>query len=101
MAELNFGFWRYLTAAKHEKHLWVPYLHHALPAGTDRAADVDAPIARLHLVRNRAVHHEPLLRVNLQARRADIVALASMVNPGLGTYITATSTLDAVAAIRP
>lgn len=37
VAELNFGFWRYLTIwryltdAKHEKHLWGSYLHHASP----------------------------------------------------------------------
>lgn len=40
IAELPFGFWRYCTSAGHEKALWVPYLHHAFPAGTSRR-DVD------------------------------------------------------------
>jgi hypothetical protein len=33
VAELSLGFWRYLSVKRHEKHLWVPYLHHAFPAG--------------------------------------------------------------------
>ena len=41
IAELMFGFWRYLTSKAHEKSLWVPYLHHAFPPGTDRQRDVE------------------------------------------------------------
>lgn len=42
-AELSFGFWRYLSSSAHEKTLWVPMLHHAFPARTNRAA-VDAEV---------------------------------------------------------
>lgn len=101
IAELSFGFWRYLSVKSHEKSLWVPYLHSAFPAGTDRAHDVDRRIHRLHTLRNRVAHHEPLLKVNLPARLADITDLATLINPDLGAYITATSRIRHVIASRP
>jgi hypothetical protein len=67
IAELPFGFWRYLSSAAHEKTLWVPCLHTAFPERTDRR-DMDRPIGRLHQLRNRVAHHEPLLRTDVQAR---------------------------------
>ena len=101
IAELSLGFWRYLSAKSHEKTLWIPYLHHAFPAGTDRGRDVDSRIQRLHVLRNRVAHHEPLLRVKLAARLADITDLATLINPDLGAYIAATSRIPHAIATRP
>lgn len=101
IAELSLGFWRYLSVKRHEKTLWVPYLRHAFPTGTDRAIDVDHRIHRLHTLRNRVAHHEPLLGVNLPARLADITDLATLINPDLGAYITATTRIPQAIASRP
>lgn len=101
VAELNLGFWRYLSTSRHEKRLWVPYLRHAFPAGTDRARDVDDRIHRLHTVRNRVAHHEPVHTVNLTARLQDITDLATLIDPHLGTYITATTKIPQALASRP
>ncbi|MBF6352045.1 hypothetical protein IU448_23955 [Nocardia flavorosea] len=101
VAELNFGFWRYLTSAAHESTLWVPILHKAFPAGTDRARDVDKPIAKLHDFRNRIAHHEPLLRTDLLARVQDVAGLATMLNADLGTYIDHTTQVRRIAATKP
>lgn len=101
IAELSFGFWRYLSAKNHEKTLWVPYLHHAFPAGTHRAHDVDARIGSLHTLRNRVAHHEPLLGVNLCKHLADVTVLAALISPDLGAYITATTRIPQAIAERP
>jgi hypothetical protein len=63
IAELTFGFWRYLSTTAHHHPLWIPYLHTAFRPGTSRQA-VDGPVDRLHQLRNRIAHHEPLLRRN-------------------------------------
>lgn len=69
IAALMFGFWRYLSTSAHEVPLWRPYLHHGFLPGTSRRA-VDGPIVRLHKLRNRVAHQEPLLAQNLtQATR--------------------------------
>ncbi|MFD4790554.1 hypothetical protein ACFWN1_26580 [Streptomyces sp. NPDC058459] len=55
IADLSLGLWRYLSSSAHEKTLWVPHLHRAFPAGTNRGT-VDRAIGDLHGLRNRAAH---------------------------------------------
>ena len=100
VAELNFGFWRYLSSSAHEKTLWVPLLHHAFPNATSRA-DVDSKIGGLHTLRNRVAHHEPLLRENLIARHADLVTIASRLHAQLASYLAMTSRVPALLVSRP
>ena len=104
IAELMFGFWRYLSTAAHHDALWIPYLHAAFAPGTSRRA-VDRPVGQLHQLRNRIAHHEPLLRRNsatdvlslttqyLLDRHADLLAVAELIAPELRDYIAATSTV--------
>jgi hypothetical protein len=101
VSRLGFGFWRYLVSRSHEKALWVPLLHRAFPRGTDRGRDVEAPLVRLNAVRNRVAHHEPLLRVDLNARVADVLALARLLDPDLARYVRAMSTVAGHVSRRP
>jgi len=101
VAELMFGFWRYLSSAAHEKALWVPCLYRAFPAGTDRERHVDSRVRRLHQLRNRIAHHEPLLRTNLAARLDDLFELASLLDPNFGTYLRATTNAPDLIVSRP
>lgn len=101
VAELMFGFWRYLSSAAHEKTLWVPALHRAFPPGTDRAAHVDGPVGRLHALRNRVAHHEPLLTTGVTGRLADMLGLAARLDAQLGQYLQGTSTVANLLATQP
>jgi hypothetical protein len=104
IAELMFGFWRYLSITAHHHPLWIPYLHNAFAPGTSRPA-VDRPIGRLHQLRNRIAHHEPLLRRNsatgvlslttrhLVDRHGDLLTVADLISPDLRDHIAATSTV--------
>ena len=69
VAELSFGCWRYLTAQRYHASLWVPALHDAFPGGDEdlrrRRREVEHHLANLMLVRNRAAHHEPIHRRDL------------------------------------
>jgi hypothetical protein len=104
IAELMFGFWRYLSTAAHHHPLWIPYLHTAFAPGTSRRA-VDRPVGRLHQLRNRIAHHEPLLRRNaatgmlslttqhLAERHSDLLTVAELISLELRDYVAATSTV--------
>jgi hypothetical protein len=81
VAELLFSFGRYLSSAAHEKTLWVPARHRAFPRGTDRAAHVDGPVGRLHHLRDRVAHHEPLLTTNVAGRLSDLIGIAARLDP--------------------
>ncbi|MEU6130630.1 hypothetical protein ABZ805_15760 [Saccharopolyspora sp. NPDC047091] len=100
IAELSFGFWRFLTSRRHHDRLWIPLLHRAFPRGTARA-DLDRPLGRLHGLRNRAAHHENLLRANLPARHQDVLDVAALLAPELATHLKATSTVPALLGERP
>ena len=100
VAELQFGFWRYLTIARRHDSLWIPYLRTAFRAGTDRR-NVDMPVGRLHLLRNRVAHNEPLTRLDLPARHADVLTVAGLLSPALHDHIAACSPVPAVLADRP
>lgn len=51
VAELSFGFWRYLTAQRYHASLWVPALHGAFPGGDfdlrNRRREVERHLADL------------------------------------------------------
>lgn len=99
IAQLTFGFWRYLTSAAHEVTLWRPALHHAYPAGTSRP-DVDARIGRLHELRNRVAHHEPLLTLDAANLHSELVEIATLLDRQLGFYVTEHSIVRTVLAAR-
>jgi hypothetical protein len=100
IANLTFGFWRYLSSKAHEKSLWVPYLHAAYPPKTNRS-DVDARVGRMHNLRNRVAHHEPLLRTDLLAGLDDLLWVAERLDPSIAQYISATSDVRTLNACRP
>ena len=100
LAELNFGFWRYLSTSAHAHRLWVPSLHKAFQPGTGRR-DVDEPMRRLHQLRNRVAHHEPLLTALLPARVNDFLAVAGLIAPELNRYLRDTSQVSVLIARRP
>lgn len=64
-AELSFGFWRYLLAARYTDDLWIPALRHAFPAVRQRKV-LEDEVNRLHQLRNRISHHEPVFARHLR-----------------------------------
>ncbi|WP_214369799.1 Abi family protein [Pseudonocardia sp. H11422] len=83
VAELSFGFWRYLLARRYSSTLW-PAIRHSFPhlPGRDRGR-LERQVIRLHQLRNRIAHHEPLIREDLPARVADLGSILDAVDPAL------------------
>lgn len=101
VAQLGFGFWRYLGSRAHEKTIWVPRLHKAFPKGTNRQRDVDEPLVRLNKIRNRVAHHEPLLAAGLTQRVDDILRLAGLLHDELRAHIAAFTSVGQHVSMRP
>lgn len=59
IAGLTLGFWAHMTDRSRERDLWIPYLHAAWPAGTDRAK-LNLKIEKINKLRNRVAHNERL-----------------------------------------
>ena len=104
IAELSFGFWRYLVASRYLTALWIPGAHTAFPVGSVdlrvRRAQVERRLQNLLLVRNRAAHHEPIHRRDLARDYDDAVTIAGWVHPQAATWVQARSDLPQAAAER-
>lgn len=86
VAELPFGFWRYLLAKRYISTL-SPAGRHGFPQlpGRDRTR-LERPVIRLHLP-NRIAHHEPLIRENLPTRLADLEYILDAIDPALRRWV--------------
>lgn len=101
VAELSFGFWRFLLAKRYTAKLWLamrPAFPH-LPSADRRL--LEEPVARLHLLRNRLAHHEPLISEPLAARYVDLLTVVGFVDPGLRAWVDGGNSLTVALAGRP
>lgn len=79
VAELTFGFWRFLLARRYDRGLWHPCLHRAF-ARQQRRAVYDA-VEQLHAARNRMAHHEPMFNRPVSELRTTALRVAGWICP--------------------
>lgn len=105
VAELNFGFWRYLVARCYHTSLWVPALHAAFPHGDKdlrrRRERAERALASLMLVRNRAAHHEPIHRRNLWRDLNVANEVSSWIHPEGAAWVEYESPLPHILSEHP
>jgi hypothetical protein len=102
VAELTFGFWRFLLDRRCQNTLWAPALRHAFPnLVPQRRVDVYNPIDRLLRVRNRIAHHEPVHYLPLEARYDDVLEILGFIDSAVQGWVAAGSRVPAVLATKP
>jgi hypothetical protein len=102
IAELMFGFWRFVLDARHSGTLWAPALRHAFPHLRPKTrSEVYDRVERLNALRNRVAHHEPVHQVPLEDRWQDLLTVAGWICPTTAAWIWSGSTLPAVLAAKP
>ena len=80
VAALSLGFWVALLAKRYEEDLWRPVLHQCFDPRQDRRRLHDQ-LNRLRRLRNRIVHHEPILHLDLRAHHESILWMLSLLSP--------------------
>lgn len=107
IAELSFGFWRFLCTPPYLTSMWVPALAGAFPnhpkQGDPRAVrkDVDDRIQRIHFLRNRIAHHEPIHQRDLQRDIDSIIELTGWICADTREWVTRSSRATEVLQRRP
>jgi len=106
IAELSFGFWRFIVTRRYLTSLWIPALHKAFPHATvadiaGRQTAVDKALRNLAFLRNRAAHHEPIHRRNLLGDERASVVIAEWIDPTAGAWVSGRAGLAAVASHKP
>lgn len=99
VAELSFGFWRYLVSAQYDRTLWRGALHQGFP-GRKRSRLYDR-LVHLHNLRNRLAHHEPIHHVPLKRRHDELLAITEWINPPLRGWVERQSRVLTVLDQRP
>jgi hypothetical protein len=100
IAELPFGFWRFLLSSRYERSLWLPCLRDAFPGirGRGMRRDVHDAMRDLHLLRNRIAHHEPTHNRPLFELHAVALTTAGWICPTTRRRIAARSRVPALLA---
>jgi len=101
VAELNFGFWRYLLASRYEHTLWLRAVRHGFPRVAGMRDRVFRPMSRLHMVRNRIAHLEPIHGRDLVLDDRDIDQVIRAVCPKTAAWAASHRRLKALATTRP
>jgi Abi-like protein len=100
VAELTFGFWRFLLIRAYDQSLWKPCLRHVWPGQSQRRT-VHEPFEKLHNLRNRIAHHEPIYRLPLRDLHTAALTLATWTCPHTAAWIRSECEVLATLDARP
>jgi hypothetical protein len=100
VAELSFGFWRYLLAGHYDRTLWKPCISSGFP-GQPVRSPLHGRLSRLHELRNRIAHAEAIYRRHLSQLHEDLLTVIEWINPTLRQWVQQRSTVQATLAQRP
>ena len=102
IAELSFGFWRYLTSRRYQATAWPALLdafsqaqHFPPRAGIERS------MRRMNELRNRIAHHEPLFARDLEADHATMLEFVGWISRDARDWVSGFSRVGAVLLQRP
>jgi hypothetical protein len=85
---LPFGFWKYLLSVRYEHTLWVPALRKAFPHSPSRHRKyIAARVERLHHLRNRIAHHEPIFPRRLGRDMDEALDVVAAISPMSATWL--------------
>ncbi|MFT7475779.1 MAG: hypothetical protein ACI81L_002720 [Verrucomicrobiales bacterium] len=119
IAELPFGFWRYVLSARYEQSFWRSALDTSfvnIPGKTwkERRFTIEREVLVLHQLRNRLAHHQPIFKphmrrganntkieVPLERQHDGLLHVLSWIDPKLPTLVMADSTVKTLLAQRP
>lgn len=103
VANLSFGFWSEILDHRMYETLWNSVIHKAFPhrpKGT-RRPQAAAPVLRLHQLRNRIAHHEPIWQRKLDVDEKSINQIAHWICPQTAEWITEQSTVAETIKLKP
>jgi len=105
LAELNFGFWRFLVANRYLHTIWIPTMNSAFPNleghPGKRREMVERSIERLWFLRNRIGHHEPIHTRKIERDTASMTSLLDWICRDTSAWASAQRRVQDVLLRRP
>lgn len=101
IAELGFGFWRFLLAHRYMTTIW-PDLSYAFPYAPDRQlVSLEQPVARLWEIRNRIAHNERIWNQPIRELHDDALLVLGYIDPYLAQWVADRSRVPALLSRCP
>lgn len=103
VAELSFGFWRFLLTSHYQTTVWpriAPGFTGVLRHERNRES-FEAAVSRLHDLRNRVAHHEPVFHQPIREYIADALFIARHIDERAARMLEAHSSVGDVLESRP
>lgn len=105
LAELNFGFWRFLVAKRYLHSIWIPAMVNSFANlggfPNSRREMVEQSIERLWFLRNRIGHHEPIYSRDIDRDLAAMSSLLDWICVDISAWATAQRRVQSVVLLRP
>lgn len=102
ICELNFGFWRFLLTKQYRTTLWPAALVNAFPElPPSEAPRLSSAMQRLHDLRNRIAHHEPVHRRRLDLDLADCDFVLRSICPETARWAASRERVTVTLSNRP
>lgn len=104
IAELSFGFWRYLVAKRYQPTAWSRCRGRSPYTRPDRARLTwtwTIECNAIHVLRNRIAHREPIFRRDLDHDHTDMLTLAGWISAEARGWIEGLSRVPDLLAQRP
>ncbi|MDE8670893.1 Abi family protein [Pseudarthrobacter sp. H3Y2-7] len=105
VAELSFGFWRFMLAKENEDVFGGAITRRFKFAPRRISAkdmeDLRTIVLPLYKLRNRIAHNEPVWHTPLANRHHDALRIIGYVDPDLRLWVEANSRFDSVMSVRP
>jgi len=105
IAELNFGFWRFLFSKDRESSVGSAirkaFPHAPRTVRANDLSDLNKIVATVYGLRNRIAHHEPVWRTHLHYRHAEAMRILRYISPELHDFVLARSRFTELYEARP
>lgn len=102
VSELSFGFWRYLLTSKYRTTIW-PILSNGAFSRVQVGYEemFFARVGRVHDLRNRIAHHEPIHGRRIERDLLDCLRILSAICPETADWVQQRARVEAVLENRP
>lgn len=100
VAELNLGFWVGLFSKAYDQSLWRSGLHQMFSPQPNRK-NLHNQLDRLRTLRNRVVHHEPIMQRDLRTDHEKILWILKMLSPETASWVAHHSRVIEVLETKP
>lgn len=102
VSELSFGFWRYLLTSKYRTTIW-PILCNGALSRVDVGYEEMflARVGRMHDLRNRIAHHEPIHTRRIDRDLLDCMRILSAICPETADWVHRRARVEALLENRP